>query len=68
MEEYFGERVAASYDAHSGAMFDPAVVGPAVERLAELAEGGDVLEFAIGTGRIALTLAGSVGSAALRST
>jgi hypothetical protein len=38
-------------------MFDPAVVGPAVERLAELAGDGGALEFAIGTGRIALPLA-----------
>jgi len=56
-EEYFGERVAAVYDEHSASMFDPAVVGPAVERLAELAGGGRALEFAIGTGRIALPLA-----------
>jgi SAM-dependent methyltransferase len=56
-EGYFGERVAASYDEHSTGMFDPAVVGPAVERLAELAAGGAALEFAIGTGRIALPLA-----------
>jgi SAM-dependent methyltransferase len=33
------------------------VVEPAVERLAELAAGGRALEFAIGTGRIALPLA-----------
>jgi SAM-dependent methyltransferase len=55
-EGYFGERVAAVYDEHSATMFDPAVVTPAVERLAELAEGGAALEFAIGTGRIALPL------------
>ncbi len=57
MEGYFGERVAAVYDEHSGGMFDPAVVGPAVETLAELAGDGAALEFAIGTGRIALPLA-----------
>jgi SAM-dependent methyltransferase len=56
-EGYFGERVAAVYDAHSAGMFDAAVVGPAVERLEEVAEGGPALEFAIGTGRIALPLA-----------
>jgi hypothetical protein len=56
-EGYFGERVAAVYDEHSGGMFDPAVVGPAVEALAELAGHGAALEFAIGTGRIALPLA-----------
>jgi SAM-dependent methyltransferase len=55
--EYFGERVAAVYDEHSAGMFDPAVVGPAVDRLAELAGDGAALEFAVGTGRIALPLA-----------
>ena len=55
--DYFGERVAASYDEHSASMFDPAVVEPAADTLAELAGGGRVLEFAIGTGRIALPLA-----------
>jgi hypothetical protein len=39
-EGYFGERVAAIYDEHSAGMFDPAVVGPAVEMLAELAGDG----------------------------
>jgi len=56
-EGYFGERVAAVYDEHSASMFDPAVVGPAVDLLAELAGDGGALEFAIGTGRIALPLA-----------
>ena len=56
-EGYFGTRVAAAYDEHSASMFDPAVVEPAVARLAELADGGRALEFAIGTGRIALPLA-----------
>jgi SAM-dependent methyltransferase len=56
-EGYFGERVAAIYDQHSAGMFDPAVVDPAVDRLAELAGDGAALEFAIGTGRIALPLA-----------
>jgi methyltransferase family protein len=56
-EEFFGERVAAVYDEHSAVMFDPAVVDPAVELLAELAGEGGALEFAIGTGRIALPLA-----------
>ena len=54
---YFGEQVAAVYDAQSEGMFHPAVIGPAVERLVELADGGDALEFAVGTGRIALPLA-----------
>jgi SAM-dependent methyltransferase len=56
-EGFFGERVAAGYDEDSAGMFDPAVVGPAAEMLAELAGAGGALEFAIGTGRIALPLA-----------
>jgi trans-aconitate methyltransferase len=54
---YFGERVAAIYDAVSARMFDPAVLTPAVETLAELAGDGAALEFAVGTGRIAVPLA-----------
>src|SRR5215208_2698585 len=38
-------------------MFDPAVVEPAVDFLAELARDGRALELGIGTGRIALPLA-----------
>jgi hypothetical protein len=53
-EGYFGERVAAHYDEHSAGMSDPAVVGPAVDTLATLAGDGAALEFALGTGRIAL--------------
>jgi len=54
---YFGERVAATYDESSEAMFEPDVVEPAVELLAELAGKGRALELGIGTGRIALPLA-----------
>ena len=53
---YFGEPVAARYDETSEPMFDPEVVGPAVDFLAGLAEGGRALELGIGTGRIALPL------------
>ena len=53
---YFGERVAARYDESSREMADPAVVQPAVDTLAELADGGRALELGIGTGRIALPL------------
>jgi trans-aconitate methyltransferase len=38
-------------------MFDPAVIEPAADTLAQLAGDGGALEFAIGTGRIALPLA-----------
>jgi SAM-dependent methyltransferase len=54
---FFGERVAETYDSRSASMFDPAVIAPAVDMLAELSGGGRALEFAIGTGRIALPLA-----------
>jgi SAM-dependent methyltransferase len=57
MHDYFGEEVAARYDASSAEMFDPAVVDPAVDFLAALAGGGRALELGIGTGRIALPLA-----------
>src|SRR5262249_38322976 len=44
------------YDSSLASMFDPAVVNPVVDVLAELAGDGGALEFAIGTGRIALPL------------
>ena len=56
-EGFFGERVAARYDDSSAAMFDPAVVDPAVDVLAGFAGDGGALEFAVGTGRLALPLA-----------
>jgi SAM-dependent methyltransferase len=56
-EDHFGERVAERYDESSTEMFDPAVVDPAVDFLAELAGSGAALELGIGTGRIALPLA-----------
>ena len=56
-EGFFGEDVAATYDAGAAAMFDPALVDPVVDLLARLAGAGRALELAIGTGRIALPLA-----------
>jgi SAM-dependent methyltransferase len=47
---------AKSYDTPGTGMFSPDVLGPTVERLAELAKGGQALEFAIGTGRVAVPL------------
>lgn len=41
-ERDFGERVAAAYDEHSASMFEASVVGPAVDRLTELAGDGDM--------------------------
>lgn len=54
---YFDEDVADRYDKTSGSMFEPEVLGPTVELLAELAGDGAALEFAVGTGRVALPLA-----------
>jgi hypothetical protein len=54
--DYFDEPVAERYDETSAAMFDPAVVEPAVDFLAGLAGSGAALELGIGTGRIALPL------------
>ena len=56
-KDYFGEDVAGGYDEASAHMFDPAVVEPVVDFLAELAGDGAALELGIGTGRIALPLA-----------
>ncbi len=56
-EDHFGEDVAARYDERSGSMFDPEVLGPTVDMLAELAGDGAALELAVGTGRVALPLA-----------
>jgi SAM-dependent methyltransferase len=56
-ENYFGEGVAAGYDESSADMFEPAVVDPVVDYLADLAGHGAALELGIGTGRISLPLA-----------
>jgi SAM-dependent methyltransferase len=56
-DDYFGEQVAARYDASSAEMFEPAVVDPVVDFLADLAGHGAALELGIGTGRVALPLA-----------
>jgi SAM-dependent methyltransferase len=56
-DDHFGPDVAARYDADSESMFAPEVLGPAVDRLEELAGGGPALELAIGTGRVGLALA-----------
>ncbi|MET9317711.1 GNAT family N-acetyltransferase [Kribbella sp. NPDC003505] len=48
--------VAERYDTPGTGMFAADVLGPTVERLAGLAAGGRALEFAIGTGRVAVPL------------
>lgn len=56
-EELWDLHAAQRYDTPGTGMFAPEVVGPAVDRLAGLAGDGRALEFAIGTGRIAVPLA-----------
>jgi len=55
-EDHFDEPVAETYDEYSGEMFQPEVVDPVVDFLAQLAGDGAALELGIGTGRIALPL------------
>ncbi|APY90143.1 class I SAM-dependent methyltransferase [Streptomyces alfalfae] len=55
--EMWDAEVAQSYDSPGTGMFAPEVLGPTVDRLVELAGGGRALEFAIGTGRVAVPLA-----------
>ncbi len=54
---YFGEDVAATYDEITAVRFTADVVDPTVDFLAGLAGDGRALEFASGTGRIAIPLA-----------
>ncbi|MDG4826250.1 class I SAM-dependent methyltransferase [Asanoa sp. WMMD1127] len=56
-DEIWDEDTARRYDTPGVGMFADDVLGPTVERLAELAAGGRALEFAIGTGRVAVPLA-----------
>jgi SAM-dependent methyltransferase len=55
--ELWDTQTAQRYDTPGTGMFAPEVLGPTVDRLAELAAGGPALEFAIGTGRVAVPLA-----------
>jgi SAM-dependent methyltransferase len=55
-EDIWDVETAKSYDTPGTGMFAPEVLGPTVDRLAELAGGGRALEFAIGTGRVAVPL------------
>jgi SAM-dependent methyltransferase len=56
-EDVWDRDAAARYDTPGTGMFAPEVLDPAVDRLVQLAEGGPALEFAIGTGRVAVPLA-----------
>lgn len=56
-EDIWDVDVAQRYDTPGVGMFAPDVLAPTVDRLAELAGDGSALEFAIGTGRVAIPLA-----------
>jgi SAM-dependent methyltransferase len=56
-EEIWDADAARRYDTPDTGMFAPEVLGPAIECLARLAGDGRALEFAIGTGRVAVPLA-----------
>ena len=55
-EEIWDADAAQRYDTPGTGMFAPEVLGPTVDRLVELAGAGRALEFAIGTGRVAIPL------------
>lgn len=55
-ETYFDEWIAQHFEMLWPELFDPAVVQPNLDFLADLAGSGAALEFGIGTGRIALPL------------
>jgi SAM-dependent methyltransferase len=55
-DDIWDSTAAESYDTPGAGMFAPEVLQPAVQRLAEPAGDGAVLEFAIGTGRVAVPL------------
>ena len=57
-EDIWDAEAARRYDTPGVGMFAPEVLGPTVDRLAELAGDGRALELAIGTGRVAVPLAG----------
>jgi SAM-dependent methyltransferase len=52
----WGAELAQHYDAACADMFAPEVLGPCVDVLASLAGEGAAVEFAVGTGRVALPL------------
>ncbi|WP_433256629.1 class I SAM-dependent methyltransferase [Streptosporangium sp. CA-135522] len=56
-DEIWDVEAARSYDTPGTGVFAPEVLEPTLDRLAELADGGRALEFAIGTGRVAVPLA-----------
>jgi SAM-dependent methyltransferase len=55
-DEIWDVEAAEDYDTPGSGMFAAEVLGPAIDRLCELAGDGPALEFAIGTGRVAIPL------------
>src|ERR671912_52626 len=56
-EQIWDADTAQRYDTPGSGIFAPEVLEPTVDHLAELAGNGRALEFAIGTGRVAVQLA-----------
>ena len=56
-EDIWDHEAARQYDTPGTGMFAPEVLGPTLDRLAGLAGDGRALEFAVGTGRVAVPLA-----------
>lgn len=56
-DQLWDTEAARTYDTPGTGMFAPDVLGPTVVRLAVLAGDGRALEFAVGTGRVAIPLA-----------
>ncbi|SEJ48827.1 Methyltransferase domain-containing protein [Arthrobacter sp. yr096] len=56
-QQLWDNEAAKQYDTPGEGMFSPDVLGPTVEVLSELAGDGAAIEFAIGTGRVAIPLA-----------
>jgi hypothetical protein len=57
LDDHFGEDVASQYDDSVPDKFAAEILGPTVDMLAGLVGDGAALEFAVGTGRVALPLA-----------
>ena len=63
----WGKDIADVYDTTAAAMFEPGVLDPAVDLLAELAGDGPALEFAVGTARSPLALSAGASGARHRA-
>lgn len=56
-DQHLSQTVASTYDQRVAERFAPEAIDPAVAVLSELAGDGEAVEFAVGTGRLALPLA-----------